>query len=358
MKLRSLHVLGVALTIASLPTLSVAQGCDRDVYVSRQDDLDIIGRNCSSIDGTLFINGTYSGPFVLNGITNITGAIRVAWWDDVSTPQIPSIELPDLQESISRLKLGQAKYESEAHFDSLKQADLITLVGNYSRYSTPTKLDIIHANSPTILLICTNTGCGDDDGSITTPDPLNVTLPSLTSTPELVVVGKVSSLSLPELITVNSRIALTLRDTTTSVSLPKLVSPDARIEIRGAISSIDMPSLESMENGLRIDTTHPLNISLPLERVPYLGLGGSFASVDLPDLYDFRTFEIRSTLPLDCGPLDDVFNDIAAERGDNGHAPRRHYSCESAPENKGSGVSTNFKAAISVVVSLMVFGSL
>ncbi|KAL4861993.1 hypothetical protein BDV12DRAFT_203472 [Aspergillus spectabilis] len=75
--------------------------------------------------------------------------------------------------------------------------------------------------------------------------------------------------------------------------------------------------------------------------------------LDLPQLWDFGILEIDSTLPLDCGPLDDVFKPIAEQWSETMSGPHRLYRCELTLEKKNSRLSTGVKAAIGVVVGVV-----
>ncbi|KAJ0423156.1 hypothetical protein BJY00DRAFT_278824 [Aspergillus carlsbadensis] len=55
---------------------------------------------------------------------------------------------------------------------------------------------------------------------------------------------------------------------------------------------------------------------------------------------------IRSTLPLDCGPLDDRF-------GDGGRDAGYYYDCESASESRGSRLLMQGNAAVGVVFGVV-----
>ncbi|KAL5342260.1 hypothetical protein BJX70DRAFT_395230 [Aspergillus crustosus] len=360
-----LDVLSLALTSSFLPTLSTAQECEGELLVTRQSDLDIIGRDCSTIVGAIYINATYSGPFVLNGITNITWTLKFASraLADGDYPQIPHIELPDLEHieyldlshalaknisapvlrKVDALKVEQGHHGSEAHFEALEEAGV--------------RLDSLREISRG-LTICTSTECGDDGGRSSAPDVMNLTLPSLTSAKRIGIAGKLSNVAFPVLESFTDSFFIRLQDTPGSISLPGLRSSDGKIEISGPVASIDFSGLTNVgdniyQEGLRIDTTHPLNFTCPMQRISYLGLAGPITGVNLPQLYDFQKIEIRSTEPLDCGPLDDAYEPIVEDGEDRGWGPYKYYHCESTREEGSSGLSTGVKVAIGVVVGVV-----
>ncbi|KAJ0423157.1 hypothetical protein BJY00DRAFT_278830 [Aspergillus carlsbadensis] len=287
MKTRVAHAASTALLTSSLLVLSAfAQECDRDFYVASQDDLTDISSNCSTIHGSIFINGTYNDPFILSGITNITRSILVAWWNDAPVPQIPTVELRDLRyidsielpflvasnfsapdlETVKSLRLGQAKAGSEALLPSLRFGDTVSVIGNYSRIV----LDSLE-RANTSLNICTMPYCDEEFGKSIIDRPLNVTLPSLVAANRLTIATKASIVSAPKLVSIadfsdiqSQQLRLQLPEAPVSISFPMLEVLNGSLEVDGAIESIDLPSLLNTSKSINIATSHPLNLSLPL----------------------------------------------------------------------------------------------
>ncbi len=139
--------------------VSLAEICEAEypeyLLVYKPEDLEIIGRNCTTIIGDLGVNETWSGPFILPGVENITGTIRVEHWQQGRARQanMTRVELPDLKyiyqmdllfspavnvsapklESARGIWLGQEAHGSEAHFPALREVETLTFTGNYSR---------------------------------------------------------------------------------------------------------------------------------------------------------------------------------------------------------------------------------
>ncbi|KAL4995470.1 hypothetical protein BDV10DRAFT_174576 [Aspergillus recurvatus] len=287
-----MYVLGL-----SLLSLTLAQECNRDFYVASQDDADNVGRDCSIVNGSVFINGTYSGSLVLNRVRNITVAFRVAWWDLAPTPQLTSVELPDLEyvrwidlpkltaskfsaqklEGLDNMSLGQAAHGSELDFGSLVTAERsMTIIGNYSSVNLAS-LETMNGE----LSICSIEGCKEDEPYSSISSTMNLTLSSLTSIPRLQLAVKTESISLPYLNTMTEassrgpEVDIHVLDATASVSLPQLASLKGTLDIQGSISSLNLSSLRDAEGDIYIATTHPLNISLPIVSAEYLALTGA-----------------------------------------------------------------------------------
>ncbi|KAL4916379.1 hypothetical protein BDW62DRAFT_105773 [Aspergillus aurantiobrunneus] len=371
----SIRALSVAFAV-SLPFSCSAQDCNEDIYVASQDELDNVIGDCTIINGRLFINDTYSGSLILNGVTNITNSLSVAGPDAaVPSADIASIELPDLQHitsidlegssvtsfsaprltSVSRLWLDQPARGSEVDLRSVVGADAVTLRGNHSSINLES-LEAVVDN----LIICSHPGCFDGFGDDSTPDALNLTLSSLSSVRFLDIAARTSSVSMPNLARTNNSqgstdMSIRLLETPGSITLPKVDYLDGRITMTGTISEIDLSSLHSADGQLTIETQNSLNINFPITRVDYLGFRGAIEGVDLPNLEYFEELDINSTRSLDCSPLEDQFGALEAEiEGENSGASAT-FNCRSASADggSGSGLSTAARPTIGGVVSVV-----
>ncbi|KAL4736516.1 hypothetical protein BDV11DRAFT_193660 [Aspergillus similis] len=280
----------------SLLPFSLAQGCDREFYIASQADADSVGRNCPIVNTSIFINGSYTGSLVLNRVRNITKAVRVSWWDSTS-PQLTSVELPDLEyvdwidlpeltaskfsapklETINRMNLGQAAPGSELDFPSLVTAEQsLSIIGNYSSVNLAS-LKTVNG----VLAICIIEDCEEEESYSLIASAMNLTLSSLTSVGRLTLAVKTESISLPDLETmiadsrVISGINIRVLDATTSLNIPRLSNLKRALNIQGSISSLNLFSLHDAEDSISIETTHPLNISLPLAKAEDLFLTGA-----------------------------------------------------------------------------------
>jgi hypothetical protein len=71
-------------------------------------------------------------------------------------------------------------------------------------------------------------------------------------------------------------------------------------------------------------------------------------------LTNFQKLQIHSDLPLDCGPLDERFEPIAAEIAESEGAGRGRYQCSSTTTNDGT--SATRPVFTGVVAAVMVAG--
>ncbi|KAL3436413.1 hypothetical protein BDV09DRAFT_194072 [Aspergillus tetrazonus] len=290
MQMRKIIRLGAALVAVSVPVVSQAQNqtCEGTLVISAQEHLDIIGRDCTTIVGDLRFNKTYTGPFILRNVQNITGSLKAVFWEQESIAnrqvQVTQVSLPDLKYidslelmfsaslvNVSAPKLEIAKgiwvtqvpEESEAHFPVLREVDYLVFKGNYSRIEVPGLRNV------TGLLHL-------EHGNNTNNHPLNISLLSLEYVDRFNVSGKTASISAPKLETMSDSVMLTLPESPASLSFPALSSVREELEIDGAIARIDMPSLRNTESRITIKSTTPLNISLPLQSWPqFLGFFGA-----------------------------------------------------------------------------------
>ncbi|KAL4759687.1 uncharacterized protein BDW70DRAFT_139320 [Aspergillus foveolatus] len=369
MQIRKFIRLGAAFAAVSLPVLSQAQNqtCEGPLVISAQEHLDIIGRDCTTIVGDLRLNKTYTGPFVLRNVQNITGSLKAVFWEQESIAnrqvQVTQVSLPDLKYinsldlmfsaglvNVSAPKLEIAKgvwvmqvpEESEAHFPALRDVDYLVFKGNYSRIEVPGLRNV--------------TGLLDiDHGNNTTNHPLNISLASLEKVDRFVVSGKTASISAPKLETVSDCAMLTLPESPASLSFPALSSVGLKLEIDGAIARIDMPSLRNTESRITIKSTTPLNISLPLESWPqFLGFFGAIEQLSLPNIEGFVVVRIESDLPLDCAALDRFFEPIVANITDVKWETQSMYHCSSTAVDGSGAVQLRIAtAAITAPLALL-----
>ncbi|KAL4870415.1 hypothetical protein BDV12DRAFT_57860 [Aspergillus spectabilis] len=362
MQIFKLIKLSAALAAASLPFLSLAKICEGDLLIYNPEDLDIIGRDCSTIIGDLKFNDTWSGPFVLQGVENITGTIVAERWQQgwVRQAQVTKVELLDLKyifqldflfspainisapklEKADGIWLGQESHGSEAHFGALREVDYLAFTGNYSRVEVPV-LESVGRH----LSICSFPGCDEERGP-SIINPLNITLPSLEFVEGLFIAGKTASISAPKLTTVSTSAIFQLPEFPASLNFPELDFVGEEFEAEGAISSIDMPSLRNTTSSIKISSTNPLNVSITLAGNPhFLGFFGAIEGLTLPNLKEFRKLQIHSDLPLDCEPLDEIFEPIVAEIVETESAREGRYHCTSTAVDESSAVKSAIRSA-------------
>lgn len=125
---------------------------ERNYQVDRPEQVDAISSNCTTFFGSITIRSNYTGPFVLNNVTNITGGLdmRVPVVENLSSIQLPdlvsvggslnlngivpdhNLTFPRLESVNETLELSYFK-DGHAHFPSLTRVGRIEILGNVSR---------------------------------------------------------------------------------------------------------------------------------------------------------------------------------------------------------------------------------
>ncbi|KAL2822105.1 hypothetical protein BJX63DRAFT_378113 [Aspergillus granulosus] len=369
--------LGAALAAALLPYPSQAQVCEGNLLVYKPEDLEIIGRECTTIIGDLKFNDTWSGPFILRGVENITGTIMAERWQQghVRQPQVTRVELPDLKyvfhldflfspavnvsapklEHADGIWLGQESHGSEAYFGALREVDKLGFTGNYSRVEVPALEHVRALHICSFANNCAEAEDGEYGPSII--DPLNITLPSLKSVDKLFIGGKTASISAPKLTNLSTSAEFQLPESLASLNFLELDHIGESFEAEGTISSIHVPSLHNTTASFKISSTTPLNVSIPLTGNPrFLGFFGAIEGLALPNLAEFQKLQIHSDLSLDCGLLDDIFEPIVAELEETESARKGRYQCTSAARDESSAVKPGIKIFTGSVAAVMVAG--
>lgn len=190
---------------------AVAQVCtphgpNGTVYtVASQSSLDLLAKDCTTLNGSLVIANNFTGPFYLPNIQNITGEIRQnISLSDIASPT--SIDLPDLVyggeniylymptlASVSMPKLKTAQYiqmdyVQRVNLTSLESALFVSIAGNLSSL----QLDSLQ-NVESVLTICNMDECNQNEYPT---DAFDISLPSLQSAEALSINGTVARCAL------------------------------------------------------------------------------------------------------------------------------------------------------------------
>ncbi|THC92442.1 hypothetical protein EYZ11_008084 [Aspergillus tanneri] len=125
--------------------------------LSTPEDLSVLS-DCTTIIGDIFIKSTFSGSFVLNGVTNITGSISMAVYEE--SHRMNGIEMLDLLYiegiylpqtwGLKKLRLPRVERMEQLYFiqgveegwfdmEGLKIADIISVAGYWTK---PNPLEI------------------------------------------------------------------------------------------------------------------------------------------------------------------------------------------------------------------------
>ncbi|KAL4955490.1 hypothetical protein BDW69DRAFT_182518 [Aspergillus filifer] len=151
-------------------TTTVAENCTLDEGslgdIRTPDGLNEIPQNCPLLNGSLFVNVGYSGPFRVPNITNVTDGVRSIEDTDNDQLGIALFDMPDLEETShidfvsmpsltdwSTPKLKKVEYigiEISAHISldspALESSDEVAITANASSVSLPELVSISGAN--------------------------------------------------------------------------------------------------------------------------------------------------------------------------------------------------------------------
>ncbi|KAL3472588.1 hypothetical protein BJX99DRAFT_262149 [Aspergillus californicus] len=341
---------------------------DNIFRVENQTAVDALAE-CATINGTIFLSGSYTGPFYLPNVRNITGDLS---WERNPTghynPAPSSIDLPDLQAvrgwymgrietlaNVSAPKLETVHwsldlgYVYDVDLRSWTDAELLRIAGNLSSLRLDSLREIRQSAQ-----ICNMDNC---DSSKAPTTALDVFLPSLETVGDIEVQGKLSNLAIPKLREVReSRYGFTNLKVMTGggppidVAFPQLEYVGGSISLEGDFNSLSLPKLNtSMDTWFVVRARDPLDINLPFEEASFIHLAGNISSVQFPNLRNLTNFLVESDLRLDCKYLQNTIMAAANKTEDS-------VRCESAGDPSsisGHHLSLGEKIGTGVVVSVV-----
>ncbi|KAI9035356.1 uncharacterized protein KD926_003717 [Aspergillus affinis] len=344
---------------------------DRSYFnVTDQHYIDALSSSCTVMLGSLLIATNFTGQFLLPNITNITGSIMLDWWDWKPTPNVTSIDLPDLQylessievaalsDTLERISIPKLEYlrsmileqyidNAEVDFRGLQTADVLYVRGNYSKVS----FDSLQ-NVTDFLSICNQGVCSYMFSAETGPAPrraMEVSLPNLEVAHKLTIAGDLSELIAPKLS--NANLIIQSANTSVEFDFPHLTYSHDWLDLEGHITRLSIPRLDDVAGVLKIQSSYPLNVTLPLTKGDSIIFHGQIEDVSFPNLKTFDSVHIETDLPLDCDSVVYRINETSRE-------PHSDYSlgCKSPYEKPSGGLSTKAKIAIGVVVGVVGLG--
>ncbi|PYI11037.1 hypothetical protein BO78DRAFT_426090 [Aspergillus sclerotiicarbonarius CBS 121057] len=362
MKLLGLRATG-AVAVGGL-TVVAAQDCYAnttygDFFVDvknfySQSELETYTENCTILHGDIGFGKNFTGSAIVHNLINITGVVTVG-------SNLSSIEFPDLLSlgsvdvdssnlrSISLPQLETAASFNVENVESLSfsspnvyQADYIWITGQIASLDLP-KLDTVTK----ILEICSDSDC-------TTPPAtaFDINLPSLRNASQVKIAGNLSSLSLPVLATTgnNSHYAgvyISNNGHALNMSFPELSLVTDSLKLKGAMASINLPSLHNTSAEITIDSSTTLDVDLSsLVNASTILLKGKISSANFTSLKSFEEVEIESTVHINC-EKSLPYNITAGEL----------TSCGTSAKSKGSNIP-NRSINIGVGVGVGVGGAI
>ncbi|KAE8347056.1 hypothetical protein BDV24DRAFT_53417 [Aspergillus arachidicola] len=320
-------------SLAGWPLLLLLPGCLIDVAtarlcrgsfkVTRSEDVKSLFQGCTHVRGDITITDTYSGALILPSLKTIDGKLDVQYitsrpgTGNSTATQVTSLELPDTQSiknvaiaNITTLKtISMPRLESVSHFAiyqhgfttdtldlrSLREASYFYLAGGFSSVN----VDSLRNVSQFLDIYGPGVGAERED----TGKPLQLTFPSLVYAYRLLVEGRISKISMPKLEFLgrdhrdggySDDVMIRTKENPGSFSFPSLKNLTGSFSVYGPIKSLDVSSLQSSTVYMKLGTTSPLNLTLPLRKLT------SITFVKFPFLKDFESIDIHSTLPVGC----------------------------------------------------------
>ncbi|KAL4994175.1 hypothetical protein BDV10DRAFT_177284 [Aspergillus recurvatus] len=275
----------------------------------------------------------------LPDLENIDGNLDLQYLYDLRNISAPKLSL-----------VGHSVYVHYAYnvdLRSLQDAESIFIYGNLSSLRLES-LQSVHQT----LNICNKDECSS---SLPPVSSLELFLLSLKSASYIDLEGRISTLAMPKLASVvgmerspawySSKVfqLTTSGGPPLSLAFPRLNTVYGDIQAIGNIASLSMPEMIDTNMTLTVDAFDPLAIDLPLHRVRELELRGNISSVNLPNLRRASNgIYIYSDMALDCDAIREaIFRNVSISNGSR--------TCSAKEAESGShGLSTSAKAGIGI----------
>ncbi|KAL2828123.1 hypothetical protein BJY01DRAFT_228638 [Aspergillus pseudoustus] len=334
--------LAAALSIWNLPLGTKAAECEttsendaetgeKILRVSSQEQLDVIGDDCTTLVGHILIESDYTGDFVLNGVSEVKGNISaplggygdklgafelldLTTIDAIFLPKVVTVRLPSLEHAGS-IYLEQSDV-GEADLGSLTDAGHIQVVGDW------TSINLGSLQRATQI---------DVSGTYTwdvpeNEEPVNIKidLPALESANYVGVSGLFESLSLPQLTTigeqetgidypiktwddgrpfqyVTGRPGLRISSANhLPIEVPELDFLNGGLQVYGNVTTFRLPSLGKSDVDIEFNTDTHVEIFSTIESTGYLWLWGNVGSIELPNIEHVDSISIAYGDRLPC----------------------------------------------------------
>ncbi|KAE9364027.1 hypothetical protein N431DRAFT_550667 [Stipitochalara longipes BDJ] len=383
-------------TIASECQLGDLSGNNSFIVSSPEELSAAIPPTCTVIVGEITIAQNYTGPFVLNGITNFTGLIQAY------SPNITAFEMEDLLymglppntglyfagialqsvPTLTSMYIPKATYIDQIQIGDFSQASF-----DFSGLVNATNIRITGDSILSILLpSLASVAYGLQIYSSNAPR-VDIDLPALTTASSITIYANLSRVSMPllsllddgELSSYDAQFydvagGLSINNLDNSGSTIAMIFPQLQAtnvtSFSGAIESVMLPSLIETQGNIYVVASKPLAVNLTnLESVHDIYLNGNISSFNFPDLTYFNGINIASELPINCTPAYTAY-DRAWRLHGNGDANityTSYVSCYSRapwrlpPTTKKSGghrLSTSAKIDIALGVGLPVLSAI
>ncbi|KJK61891.1 hypothetical protein P875_00086581 [Aspergillus parasiticus SU-1] len=308
-------------SLAGWPLLLLLPGCLIDVATARlcrgsfnvthSEDVESLFQGCTHVRGDITITDTYSGALILPNLKTIDGKLDVQYitsrpgMGNSTATQVTSLELPDTQSiknvaiaNITTLKtISMPRLESVSHF------------AIYQHGITTDTLDLRSLREASYFYLAGGFSSVNVDSLRSVSRFLDIYGPEVGAEREDTVEGRISKISMPKLEFLgrdhrdggySDDVMIRTKETPGSFSFPSLKNLTGSFSVSGPIKSLDVSSLQSSTVYMKLGTTSPLNLTLPLRKLTSITLYGTLESIKFPFLKDFESIDIHSTLPVGC----------------------------------------------------------
>ncbi|KAL3447490.1 hypothetical protein BJX65DRAFT_276786 [Aspergillus insuetus] len=276
--------------------------------------------NCTRILGGFNILKNFTGSFVLNSVTNISGFIMFDSLRD-SAHGLDALEMANLQ-WIMGVRLLDATALSRVQLPSLEVVwedmeialapegswfDLAALKRVGRLFIRGLRADALLPSLETVDSIL-SINSDPDYGVNVSSTPFNIDLPVLREAGDLSFYGQIKNLSLPSLAVLNHdasviRGGLSVRADSVEfpgVSLPSLLEVTGELQFEGHIPRIDLPDIEHTNASIIIKTNSAVEISSSLEDLGELYIRGQLTALNLTSLNNATALDIQSSAKVPC----------------------------------------------------------
>ncbi|KAL2821217.1 hypothetical protein BJX63DRAFT_259675 [Aspergillus granulosus] len=343
--------------IAVLPAGIHARDCttsdnnNTPLKVSNLEDLSVFN-GCTSITGDIAIDHSYSGSFILNGITTFNGSISMdenLWANDLNAIEmldlleITNIHLPQTW-GLKSLNLMRLQHIKELSFIQGPQGGLFDLGALETAKTVSIAGMWINISLPALETVTSLTIATDPLWKITERvEPLEIHLPSLREAGWISIRGHVSRLETPKLEKVgtpsapepNGMEVLANYTDLQGVYLVSLKELYGGLLLDGYISGVNLNGMSKTDATIKIRAGSRMSIYSSLQDAGVIDLSGEFEAINFEEISTATSLTISPTITAQCpASLVDVYNKI--------NYPREATFCSNSSGATSSGSTSNF----------------
>ncbi|BCS25706.1 uncharacterized protein APUU_50417S [Aspergillus puulaauensis] len=281
--------------------------------------------DCETLIGDIEIDISFSGSIVLNSVTNFTGQL-VSFPDGYNTgleaiemrnlrtiqvirlnriQGLRSIQMPRLEEVSGKLDFSQEAEDAWMDFSALRSFLMSSMTGTWTNVSFPS---LEKVTSSLVIFTAPSTDIVNDRAAV------DIDLPALVSVRDLVVEGRIRSLSTPKLerlgkteedarpleVSQGGLLVVSNHTDMSGVFLPSLETLHGRVDLVGHIPTIDLYGLKSTDAAITVNASSPVEIYSAIEQAGDIALRGDLAVVNFTNLTRAANLDINSGIEAHC----------------------------------------------------------